>query len=722
MYQIGEVKSRGKPSRDMWSWLNALTMILIAIWIVSRLIVADRENIQSHYRAIYDFGFGAICFANVSLVSSLLQYLSLNQSIGQLTLVIHAVLHDLVVFGVVYIIVLAGFVVSFSLLAFGYDIHEFRQFLPSSLTLVAFSLGQYDADFPGLFAHTGNSIVFWGVLLQLSFIFFFSTVFLNLIIARLSTTYGNIDIQALQEWQFYKAETLHRLLLVKERHAFCMLPAPLNVISTLIFVFEEVWNTIASKANGIWNRREDYSAQQQENNHKRLSWTSSISDIMMGLVMAWIAPIIELFACISNVHSTLHRYSTNNEIEVEEVTIASHQHQHIHDHYDKDKEQQRHMLLWELFFILISFPIIYPVYVITLSIEAFKISTYYHKDSPTHNHNNHDHEQQPHRLSYAKVQQSIQSRSKMFQRKNMRTRTRSSSHLMRESFLIVYPIHPFYTTTLQSINDNEDYIEIHLQKIMKLKYAHYHSNPIVCFQLGTMETFSPPSLYGGKEPLWLNTKLRLPLWSLTTAMNKSLISSSGASDSAKQRKNRDYWNIKTLKLIIIVYDRCDQTGSSTKNDANEIHASSRPINDSDLLLGSNVRNAISIAPWLASKRGYSGSIVLDDGAGEVLLSITPHFPNFLKSKPSGLSEKIISDGNDSSNIRINPTNMSKKRNISLLQPFSSIHDTDEPCKIDERFERILESSTMALNKPFHFMYSDKERENMLNCMNNYSTK
>lgn len=57
---------------------------------------------------------------------------------------------------------------------------------------------------------------------------------INLLIARMSTTYQRINDKALQEWSFVYATTVQNFILINEKSPLSILPAPLNMITTAL--------------------------------------------------------------------------------------------------------------------------------------------------------------------------------------------------------------------------------------------------------------------------------------------------------------------------------------------------------------------------------------------------------------------------------------------------------------------------------------------------------
>ena len=57
---------------------------------------------------------------------------------------------------------------------------------------------------------------------------------LNLLIARMSNTHQRINDAAMEEWSFFVAKTVQQQILLKERSPLCMLPSPLNLVTTAV--------------------------------------------------------------------------------------------------------------------------------------------------------------------------------------------------------------------------------------------------------------------------------------------------------------------------------------------------------------------------------------------------------------------------------------------------------------------------------------------------------
>lgn len=97
-------------------------------------------------------------------------------------------------------------------------------------SLFSFTMSNFNFEIFNSNSPVVNSL---GALLMITFITMTSIVLMNLLIARMTNSHTRISDQAFREWNFTQAQTLDTLLLWKERHMMNMLPAPLNIITSL---------------------------------------------------------------------------------------------------------------------------------------------------------------------------------------------------------------------------------------------------------------------------------------------------------------------------------------------------------------------------------------------------------------------------------------------------------------------------------------------------------
>jgi hypothetical protein len=232
IYEIGEIlhKSRGADDMkdmmasvrlrvgcavshvlDRWNMLDVLTLIFIAVWAFSK----DDRPVGAH---------AFMSLAAVTLTLSSLRFYTLSQHAGQLMLMVFEILKDLQSFVFVLFACFLGFGIVYRCLFPLTDAFQSAQ--ATFLTLVDSALS--DAEFE-VFAgsvHETN-----GVGLMIIYKILVSIVILNLIVARMSATHDNINENSLEVWAKLQAVNTQQFILLRERNIFCVLPAPLNVLS-----------------------------------------------------------------------------------------------------------------------------------------------------------------------------------------------------------------------------------------------------------------------------------------------------------------------------------------------------------------------------------------------------------------------------------------------------------------------------------------------------------
>ncbi len=136
----------------------------------------------------------------IPLSSSILQYFSLVRSLGELVILIFAMLNEIFVFLFVYFTCLVGFGITFLGMFYGGD--GFSDPSETFLTLYQAALGAFDFNiFNASSSITYSSV---GLVILVIFITLTAIILLNLLIARMSNTYQKIDDKAREEWSFFK--------------------------------------------------------------------------------------------------------------------------------------------------------------------------------------------------------------------------------------------------------------------------------------------------------------------------------------------------------------------------------------------------------------------------------------------------------------------------------------------------------------------------------------
>jgi hypothetical protein len=217
--------------RNQWNVLDATSIAFLFIWAVLLPFAAHA-----------DIGRASLGGAAIVQAFALLQYVSLlSKDVGELVIISTKMLWDLLNFIVIMLVAMFGFGIAFRGLF--YRSAAFSSAGQAFLTLFSAILGNYDfgdLESVGPFTFVGYGAMVFFVVIS-------SVMLLNLLIARMSSTYDTTFALALEEWQSFQASVTQGLLLVRgERNALCMLPPPLNAVPTLVACVEQ----LLLRANG----------------------------------------------------------------------------------------------------------------------------------------------------------------------------------------------------------------------------------------------------------------------------------------------------------------------------------------------------------------------------------------------------------------------------------------------------------------------------------------
>jgi hypothetical protein len=143
---------------------------------------------------------------------------------------IRAMATDFIYFIIIYFVVIIGFSVCiFSLFN---NQKGFESYAATLRSLFAYTLGDFDFDSYRTDSSHVNSL---GNILAIIYLIVTTIIMLNLLIARMTSTYEDVSRQAFGRWSFIKAQTVHNLLLLKERKSTTMLPPPLNLATIFVY-------------------------------------------------------------------------------------------------------------------------------------------------------------------------------------------------------------------------------------------------------------------------------------------------------------------------------------------------------------------------------------------------------------------------------------------------------------------------------------------------------
>lgn len=222
LYEVGELyQKNGRWSayyEDEWKLLDSTGLILTLTWFALRFYNLSLARVF-------------LACAAIPLCLGLLRYLSVSHTLGVIVATARAMLMDMVAFLVVYIICVLGFGVFFLSLYHGNGI--FQSASSTVMQLFSYTLGNFeftdvDASSPAI-----NSLAQTVLIVYVTFT---SILLINLLVARMTNAYQRVDDKALQEWSFSKTKWVQQNLILVERHPFCMLLPPLNLITALCIV------------------------------------------------------------------------------------------------------------------------------------------------------------------------------------------------------------------------------------------------------------------------------------------------------------------------------------------------------------------------------------------------------------------------------------------------------------------------------------------------------
>ena len=222
---------------SVWNRFDACGLTLGIVWFILRVdVTCDSPK----FEVCHTF----LAAASIFYCFSILNYVStMNDFFGKMVILVFDMAWDLCAFFSVWLAFFIGVVVFFYSLY--RDIPLFSTPTLVFLTLFAANLNNYDPTFENYDVAPMSDVAIW---VETIFVAFFSVVLMNLVIARLNFTYSDVSDHADQEWQFRMAETVKSFLLFRETNPLRMLPAPLNLVPTLLSPFHITYIWIKKNA------------------------------------------------------------------------------------------------------------------------------------------------------------------------------------------------------------------------------------------------------------------------------------------------------------------------------------------------------------------------------------------------------------------------------------------------------------------------------------------
>eukprot|EP01033_Poteriospumella_lacustris_P003232 gene3232-2379_t len=225
IHEIGEVLElrrelviRDPYFRDDWNIVDVLNSTGGLVWFVLRCIPSQ-------------FIAARVTLSLLAIPWSigLLRFFSVNKTLGELVIIIRAMLQDLTAFVSVYIVMIAGFGVAFrGLFA---DTTAYATMPDTFLALFSGTLSNFSFES----FETGNrGVNSLGILLTLVFVVMTAILLINLLIAKMSTSFQRVSDKSQMEWAFERAKLVRSLTLIREKEVWNILPAPLNLIPIVV--------------------------------------------------------------------------------------------------------------------------------------------------------------------------------------------------------------------------------------------------------------------------------------------------------------------------------------------------------------------------------------------------------------------------------------------------------------------------------------------------------
>ncbi len=191
LYEVGQLEEAkwdiGEHFSSVWNKLDTISYVLLILGLFFYAIAWFQQS------------QAALSLAAIPLAISLLQYISVNRAVGELVILIVAMLEDVTVFLVIYFLVIIGFSITFLGMLYGND--GFTSGQSTFLLLFNAALGNYDTS---VFNSNGQIYDTVAIVTLVVFVTLTAIVLLNLLIARMSNTHQKIDEKSRQEWSFVK--------------------------------------------------------------------------------------------------------------------------------------------------------------------------------------------------------------------------------------------------------------------------------------------------------------------------------------------------------------------------------------------------------------------------------------------------------------------------------------------------------------------------------------
>jgi hypothetical protein len=169
--------------------------MLLLVWAV--FVVSGSNNSRG----------GKVCLAlaTIPMSLSLLQFVMINKELGQLVIMILAMIKDVSNFLVVFLFCILGFGIAFKGLYGGLPSSNYSTAWKSFIALFSAAVGGFDFS-----SFDGSDQAVIGSLLLVVYVTLTAIILLNLLIARMASTHQLIEKDSQAQWSFRKVR-VHQL-------------------------------------------------------------------------------------------------------------------------------------------------------------------------------------------------------------------------------------------------------------------------------------------------------------------------------------------------------------------------------------------------------------------------------------------------------------------------------------------------------------------------------
>lgn len=283
-YQLWPTAEDGEEYlSETWNLLDLAGLLAVAVWLGVRATAGDEL-----------LALASLSVAPLVLSMALLQYLSGHEPLGKLVIMVFGMTSGLFCFLLLWLFVTSGHAIVLVSLFKDRGVASFSSFQQAVLTLFSTSLGNFDGSFTDTFP-AGLPLQLLGIGIQMSYIVFSVVLLFNLVVANMSANFSRLYQNSFHEWQFTRAASVCSFVLLEERHPFCMLPPPLNLLPVLLspLHFHSLYRNYFSKVKAVQNMQHyKFSSVAADN------IAGTASDQFMAIILSPVAPLVEYFLYI----------------------------------------------------------------------------------------------------------------------------------------------------------------------------------------------------------------------------------------------------------------------------------------------------------------------------------------------------------------------------------------------------------------------------------------